>query len=134
MDVGRRELLAGFGAVLAATAMPRFAEAAAPGSWVLYVSAGNCPFCRTIDTYYKPDFIRGLQRQGIEFRNVQVTTYHNSRAEEDWPADLRWVLQAMPNMRGTPHLLLINGRTIVDHAYGLSGFKGKFAPLAGMSV
>jgi len=129
----RRQLLAaaaGAGAVLAG--LPQPTQAAMPGSWVLYVSASDCPTCQSIDQFYKADFVRGLQQRGIDFRQITVPSFHNIHA--GWPADYQWVLDANPRLRGTPWFFFVNGRGIGMRGYGMRGFKGKFAPLAGLNI
>jgi len=68
MMANRRELLIGIGASVLAVSTGRFARAAAPGSWVLYVSAADCRVCRAWEVDHKDAFARGLQKNGIGFR------------------------------------------------------------------
>jgi hypothetical protein len=68
-------------------------------------SARDCKHCHEWESYYRDDFVRGLLKNGIGFRNVVVTTLRDVRRESDWPDDVKWVRDASPNMKGTPCFL-----------------------------
>src|SRR6266403_4329903 len=57
-------------------------------------------------------FARGLQKNGIGFRTVTVNSLRDVREDAAWPADLKWIRDSYPNMRGTPWFFVINGRSI----------------------
>ena len=130
MMANRRELLIGFGATLLAGGIGGLARAAAPGSWVLYVSALDCRICRAWEYDHKNDFVQGLQRHGIGFRQLAVSSLRDVRAENEWPADLRWIRDAYPSMKGTPWFFVVNGRTIQSVAYGTDMWRTKLAAMA----
>jgi len=133
MMANRRELLIGFGATLLAGGLGGVgsrAWAAAPGSWVLYVSALDCRICRAWEFDHKNEFMQGLQRHGIGFRQLAVASLRDVRAENEWPADLRWIRDAYPNMKGTPWFFVVSGRTIQSVAYGTDMWRTKLAAMA----
>src|SRR5947208_16744873 len=86
--MNRRELLIGFGTALFASGTGRLVEAAVPGSWVLYVSAADCRVCRGWEVDHKAAFAQGLQRHGIGFRQITVTSVRNVRDDPAWTAGL----------------------------------------------
>jgi hypothetical protein len=126
----RRELLIGMRATLLAAGMGGLARAAPPGSWVLYVSAADCRICRTWEYDHKDAFAQGLQRHGIGFRQLAVSSLRDVRAENEWPADLRWIRDANPNMKGTPWFFVVSGGTIQSVAYGTDMWRTKLAAMA----
>lgn len=128
--MNRRELLIGFGTALFASSTGRLVEAAAPGSWVLYVSAADCRVCRGWEVDHKAGFAQGLQRHGIGFRQITVTSLRNVRDDAAWTGDLAWIRDTYPNMRGTPWFFLVSGRTIEVAANSTDLWRMKFAPMA----
>ena len=118
MTINRRELLVALGAGLFSGAISGAAKAAGAGRWVLYVSASDCINCRGWEMSYRDAFVRGLQKNGIGFRNLSVSSLHNVRNAAEWPADLRWIRDAEPQMSGTPWFFVINGGTIERAAIG----------------
>ena len=128
--MNRRELLIGFGTALFAGGTGRLVEAAVPGSWVLYVSAADCRVCRGWEVDHKAAFAEGLQRHGIGFRQITVTSLRNVREDAAWTADLAWIRDTYPNMRGTPWFFLVSGRTIEVAANSTDLWRMKFAPMA----
>ena len=95
--MNRRELLIGFGTALFVGGTSRSVEAAAPGSWVLYVSAADCRVCRGWEVDHQAAFVHGLQRHGIGFRQITVTSLRNVRDDAAWTADLAWIRDTYPN-------------------------------------
>jgi hypothetical protein len=71
-----------------------------------------------------------LQRRGIGFRSVTVDSLRDVRQDSAWPADLKWIRDSYPNMRGTPWFFLISGRTIQIAANSTDLWRMKLAPLA----
>jgi hypothetical protein len=126
----RRELLLGLGAALLAGGTGRLVEAAAPGSWVLYVAAADCRVCRGWEVDHQAAFVQGLRRHGIGFRQITVTSLRNVRDDAAWTPDLAWIRDSNPNMRGTPWFFLVSGRTIETAANSTDLWRMKFAPLA----
>jgi hypothetical protein len=127
----RRELLIGIGAgLLVGGGVGRLVQAAAPGSWVLYVSAADCRVCRGWEVDHKDAFVRGLQKNGIGFRTVTVSSLRDVREDAAWPADLKWVRDAYANMRGTPWFFVISGRSIQMAANSTDMWRTKLLPLA----
>ena len=59
-----------------------------------------------------------------------VSSLRDVRAENEWPADLRWIRDAYPNMKGTPWFFVISGRTIQSVAYGTDMWRTKLSPMA----
>jgi hypothetical protein len=108
----------------------RLAEAAAPGSWVLYVSAADCRVCHAWEVDHKEAFARGLQKNGIGFRTVTVNSLRDVREDAAWPADLKWVRDSYPNMRGTPWFFVVSGRSIQMAANSTDMWRTKLLPLA----
>jgi len=72
----------------------------------------------------------GLQRHGIGFRQITVTSLRNVRDDAAWTADLVWIRDTYPNMRGTPWFFLVSGRTIEAAANSTDLWRMKFAPMA----
>jgi hypothetical protein len=130
MMANRRELLIGIGASVLAVSTGRFARAAAPGSWVLYVSAADCRICRAWEVDHKDAFARGLQKNGIGFRTVTVSSLRDVREDAAWPANLKWVRDSYPNMKGTPWFFVISGRSIEMAANSTDMWRTKLLPLA----
>lgn len=128
--MNRRELLIGFGTALFVGGTSRLVEAATPGSWVLYVSAADCRVCRGWEVDHQAAFVHGLQRHGIGFRQITVTSLRNVRDDAAWTADLAWIRDTYPNMRGTPWFFLVSGRTIEAAANSTDLWRMKFAPMA----
>ena len=128
--MNRRELLIGFGTALFVGGTSHLVEAAAPGSWVLYVSAADCRVCRGWEVDHHAAFVHGLQRHGIGFRQITVTSLRNVRDDAAWTADLAWIRDTYPNMRGTPWFFLVSGRTIEAAANSTDLWRMKFAPMA----
>jgi len=130
MMANRRELLIGCGAAMLTGGIGRLAEAAAPGSWVLYVSAADCRVCHAWEVDHKEAFARGLQKNGIGFRTVTVNSLRDVREDAAWPADLKWVRDSYLNMRGTPWFFVISGRSIQMAANSTDMWRTKLLPLA----
>ena len=130
MKANRRELLIGFGAAMLTGGLSRLAEAAAPGSWVLYISAADCRVCRTWEYDHRAAFVQGLQKNGIGFRTVTVSSLRDPREDAAWPADLKWIRDSYPNMKGTPWFFLISGRTIQIAANSTDMWRTRLAPMA----
>ena len=126
----RRELLLGLGAGLLAGATGGLARAAAPGSYVLYVSALDCASCRRWEADQRAAFMQGLQKNGVGFRTVVATSYFNVREDRAWPADLKWLLAAYPQMKGTPWFYVISGGTVQVAANGVEQWRHLVARLA----
>ncbi len=118
MAANRRELLIALGAGLLVGTTSGLARAAGAGRWVLYVSAPDCVNCRAWESSQRDAFVRGLQKNGIGFCNLVVSTLHNVRNAPEWPADLPWIHDAEPQMSGTPWFFVINGGTIERAAIG----------------
>ena len=118
MRINRRELLVALGAGAVAGAASGLAHAAGYGRWVLYVSASDCINCRGWEMSQQDAFVRGLQKNGIGFRNLVVSSLHNVANAAEWPADLRWIHDAKPQLSGTPWFFVINGGTIERAAIG----------------
>ena len=118
MTVNRRELLIGLGAGLVVGATSGLAQAQGAGRWVLYVSAADCINCRSWEGSQQAAFVQGLRKNGIGFRNLAVSSLHNVRNAAEWPADLRWIRDAEPQMSGTPWFFVVNGNTIERAAIG----------------
>jgi hypothetical protein len=97
---------------------------------VLYVSARDCKHCHEWESYYCDDFVRGLQKNGIGFRNVVVTTLRNVRRESDWPDDVKWVRDASPNMKGTPWFFVLHGHNIEKAILGTARWQTAVASMA----
>ena len=130
MAANRRELLIGLGAGLLAGAASGVAHAAGGGRWVLYVSAPDCINCRGWESSHRDAFIRGLQKNGMGFRNLVVSSLHNVRNAAEWPADLHWIRDAEPQMSGTPWFFVINGNTIERAAIGTEQWQHLIAQYA----
>lgn len=128
--VNRRELLIGIGAGLSVGLAGRLVDAAAPGNWVLYVSAADCRVCRGWEVDHEAEFVQGLQRHNIGFRQITVTSLRNVRDDGAWTPDVAWIRDTYPNMRGTPWFFLVSGRTIEAAANSTDLWRMKFAPLA----
>ena len=92
--MNRRELLIGFGTALFVGGTSRLVEAAAPGSWVLYVSAADCRVCRGWEVDHQAAFVHGLQRHGIGFRQITVTSCAMSATTR--PGQQIWRGSAIP--------------------------------------
>src|SRR5258706_15765704 len=101
MMANRRELLIGIGASVLAVSTGRFPRAAAPGSWVLYVSAADCRVCRTWEVDHKDALARGLQKNGIGFRTVTVSTLRDVREDAPCPANPQSVLRFYAKIKGS---------------------------------
>ena len=130
MMANRRELLIGLGAAMLTGGISRLVEAAAPASCVLYVSAADCRICRFWEVDHKDAFVRGLQKNGIGFRQISVSSLRNVREDAAWPADLKWVRDSYPSMKGTPWFFLISGGAIQSAAYGTDMWRTKLSPMA----
>jgi len=128
--INRRALLIGIGAGLSVGSAGGLVEAAAPGSWVLYVAAADCRVCRGWEVDHKAAFVQGLQRHGIGFRQITVTSLRNVRDDAAWTPELAWIRDNYPNMRGTPWFFLISGRAVEAAANSTDLWRMKFAPLA----
>ena len=128
--MNRRELLIGVGAGVSVGLAGRMVGAAAPGSWVLYVSAADCRVCRGWEVDHQATFVQGLQRHGIGFRQITVASLRNVRDDAAWTADLGWIRDAYPNIRGTPWFFLVSGRTVEVAANSTDLWRMKFGPLA----
>ena len=118
MTVNRRELLIGLGAGLMVGATSGLAQAQGAGRWILYVAAPDCINCRSWEGTHQAAFVQGLRKNGIGFRTLSVSTLHNVRNPADWPADLSWIRERVPQMSGTPWFFLVNGNTIERAAIG----------------
>ena len=99
--------------------------------FVLYVGAPDCSVCRAWERSNRAAFVSGLQKNGIGFRTVLVTTLRDVRRESDWPLDLRWVRDANPQMHGTPWFFVTNGTAIEKVAFGTNRWQSIIAPIAG---
>ena len=128
--VNRRALLIGIGTGLSVGILSPFVEASPTRSWVLYVSAADCRVCRGWEVDHEATFVQGLQRHGIGFRQITVSSLRNVRDDAAWTADLAWIRDTYPNMRGTPWFFLLSGRTVEAAANSTDLWRMKFAPLA----
>src|SRR3981189_3626350 len=108
MMANRRKLLIGCGAAMLTGGIGRLAEAAAPGSWVLYVSAADCRVCHVWGGDHKEAFARALKKTGVCSRTATVTSLRDVREDAACPADLKWVRDSYPKMRGTPWFFVIS--------------------------
>src|SRR4030088_3247526 len=99
MMANRRKLLICCGAAMLTGGIGRLAEAAAPGSWVLYVSAADCRVCHAWEVNQKEALGRGLKKKGSISRPVTVNSLRDVRKAAACPADLKWVRDSYPNMR-----------------------------------
>jgi len=125
----RRELLTLGAGVAGVLALPA-TRAKADGRMVLYVSARDCHYCREWEQYHRETFVQGLSKNGIGWRELEVTTLHDVKRDSDWPAEIKWVRDANPAMKGTPWFFVINGRTIEKAIFGTVRWQTAIAPLA----
>ncbi|HZE46604.1 MAG TPA: hypothetical protein VE087_06980, partial [Xanthobacteraceae bacterium] len=70
------------------------------------------------------------QKNGISFRTVTVNSLRDVREDAAWPADLKWVRDSYPNMRGTPWFFVVSGRSIQMAANSTDMWRTKLLPLA----
>ena len=120
----------GLGAGLLAGVTGGLAWAAAPGTYVVYVSALDCSTCRGWEADHRAAFVQGLQKNGIGFRTVVATSYFNVREEGAWPADLKWLLAADPRMKGTPRFYVISGGAVQLVANGVEQWRHMVSRMA----
>ena len=71
-----------------------------------------------------------LREHGIGFRTVTVNSLRDVREEAAWPADLKWIRDSYPSMKGTPWFFLISGRTIQIAANSTDMWRTRLAPMA----
>src|SRR5262249_36898567 len=85
----------------------RIGRSGGTGKLVLYVAAADCRVCRGWEVDHKAAFVQGLQRHGIGFRQITVTSLRNVRDDAAWTPELAWIRDNYPNMRGTPWFFLV---------------------------
>jgi len=80
---------------------------------VVYMGAGDCPYCRQYEGLYERDLMAACRAHGVQYRRVMLSKISDARKAEKWPADIRPLFSGLG---GTPHFLIVeNGKVIQEH-------------------
>jgi hypothetical protein len=107
----RREFLTGMVATgLGLGTLGAMSEAEAKGNvLVIYVGAKNCPWCPSFENQKWKPFLQSPLARQVTTREVKTLSFNWSDNAEEWPADLRWVIQAAGVKPGTPKVVVMKG-------------------------
>jgi hypothetical protein len=103
--------------------------AAAASRTLVYISAGDCTYCRQWEATEQQSFAARCAAKGIRFRKVVVQTLRDIRNEKYWPADLKPLLAKFSDMGGTPRFLLFENGELRTNAWGIADWRQAIAPL-----
>lgn len=112
----RRAFIAG--AASAATAPG--AARAAPGLTVIYIGGWDCGPCLAWKRNQKPAWVASAEYRRVRYMEIESPRLREAYEPRYWPEEWRWVLDQLPQKRGTPRFLVIRGRTILANHFATS--------------
>lgn len=96
---------------------------------VIYIGAGDCPYCRQWEAQYEHRFKAMCAARNVKFRAFQVATIRNIRDERYWPDDLKPLLAKFSSRTGSPHFLAVAGSRVIVDTHGIENWKKMIVPL-----
>src|SRR5437016_6323089 len=122
--LGAAAFATGTAAVRAADAptVVRGGSASQKSLTVVYLSADDCPACRSWERAKRPVFLNSPEGRKAPLREVSRRAVRQPVAEINWPRDLQWLPNATTIPRPTPSFLLVQGEKILAVVVGSGGF------------
>ncbi len=98
------------------------------GLTIVYVSAANCPPCDYWKDQVYPGWRGGETADHVAFRTIHVAKYTSTDNPDEWPGDLRWLIDVADVGGGAPRFLLLDGGDVILNVLGLSGWTDEIVP------
>ena len=65
----------------------------------------------------------------VDFRVVKASYFQQVDADAYWPADIRWIRDALTLKRGTPRFIVAAGGKVLIHQFGQASWEASVHPL-----
>lgn len=76
---------------------------------VVYIGAQNCKWCPSFENQKWRPFLQSDLARKVTTRSVKTFSFNFTGEAEEWPADLRWVIDAVGVKSGTPKVVILKG-------------------------
>lgn len=95
---------------------------------VIYLGANDCPYCRHWQAARKPELLASPEAKAFTYHEVHGETLRKPIEAKHYPAELKWVAEAIGPSRGVPRFLLVVDGKITQSVYGTEAYQHIFLP------
>ena len=96
---------------------------------VVYVGAKDCVDCSRYEASTEKTFTNMVKGKGGTYRQVKVETLRNLHKKNEYPDDLKLIVEAAGLRSGTPTFVVLDGKNVIMKKIGEGGLKGDIYPL-----
>lgn len=115
-------------AVLVLVAWLTAPHASAAEIEMFYLTAPDCPYCRTWEAKSMPELLASPEGRAIRFVEVRGETLRAPIEARHYPPQHRWAFERIGPSRGVPRFVLFANGRIIRNAYGLTAYEREFLP------
>ena len=85
---------------------------------LIYVGGWDCGPCLAWKRNRKPEWIASEEYTKVRYIEIESPRLKEAYEPRYWPREWHWVLDQLPQKRGTPRFLVVKDRTVIANHFG----------------